>query len=552
MEDSHVALPNRDEPVPAISAYDGAPPPSPTPKSSDRQATREQKTGKREALKTAAKELKGKLEDKVEDVQTHYASSQSLQDRLFASRPNFSLPLMSNNFRRFNARIGVAFVFQNRLIHLFTWRQPTQTLSFLSVFTFVCLDPSLLFALPLALCLFFVMIPAFLTRHPPPPSHTLSEDTWNYEYGGPPLAPAKRVKPAPELSKDFFRNMRDLQNSMEDFSSAHDALIALITPYTNFSDEKLSSAVFLALFATTGLLFIASHLLPWRAVFLTAGWIATCAGHPSAQDWLATLQSQSQDQLQQSQRHAQGLLQSWIASDIALDAPPETRQVEIFELQKHRTGSGGGGYDESEWEPWLFSPTPYDPLSPLRIAGSRPRGTRFFEDVQPPRGWAWKDKKWTLDLGGREWVEERAITAVEVEVEGERWVYDIHYEAAESGSVRGAVGKAKAKARVGTWEEGTGLGRTGQWRRRRWVRVVERRGAGVGVGGGGDAQCKAKAPHSTKTTPVMRRPQRSSASSPTSPRTAPPKVALTALATLDPGTSVPGTGLHDLTLGDVA
>ncbi|TKA43971.1 hypothetical protein B0A49_13624, partial [Cryomyces minteri] len=316
-------------------------------------------------------------------------------------------------------------------------------------------------------------------------------------------------------------------------------------------DEKLSSAVFLALFATTGLLFIASHLLPWRAVFLTAGWIATCAGHPRAQDWLATLQSQSQDQLQQSQRHAQGLLQSWIASDIALDAPPETRQVEIFELQKHRTGSGGG-YDESEWEPWLFSPTPYDPLSPLRISGSRPRGTRFFEDVQPPRGWAWKDKKWTLDLGGREWVEERAITAVEVEVEGERWVYDINYEAAESGSVRGAVGKAKAKARVGTWEEGTGLGRTGQWRRRRWVRVVERRGAGVGVGGGGDAQCKAKAPHSKKTTPVMHRPQRSSASSPTSPRTAPPKVALTALATLDPGTSVPGTGLHDLTLGDVA
>ncbi|KAL2357164.1 integral peroxisomal membrane peroxin-domain-containing protein [Cryomyces antarcticus] len=515
MEDSHVALSNRGEPIPAISAYDGAPPPSPTPKSSDRQATREQRTGKREALKTAAKELKGKLEDKVEDVQTQYASAQSLQDRLFASllqgivpsentddgqgqqpkdrrsrsyvsRQNFSLPLMSNNFRRFNARIGVAFVFQNRLIHLFTWRQPTQTLSFLSVFTFVCLDPSLIFALPLALCLFFVMIPAFLTRHPPPPSHTSSEDTWNYEYGGPPSAPAKRVKPAPELSKDFFRNMRDLQNSMEDFSSAHDALIALITPYTNFSDEKLSSAVFLALFATTGTLFIASHLLPWRAVFLTGGWIATCAGHPSAQDWLATLQSQSQDQLQQSQRHAQGLLQSWIARDIALDAPPETREVEIFELQKHRPGSGGGGYDESEWEPWLFSPTPYDPLSPLRISGSRPRGTRFFEDVQPPRGWAWKDKKWTLDPDGREWVEERAITAVEVEIEGERWVYDMHYEAAESGSVRGAVGKAKAKAqaRVGTREEGTGLGRTGQWRRRRWVRVVERRGVGVGVGVG--------------------------------------------------------------------
>lgn len=47
----------------------------------------------------------------------------------------------------------------------------------------------------------------------------------------------------------------------------------------------------------------------------------------------------------------------------------------------------------------------------------------------------------------REWVQERFVRSVDVEGEGERWVID-------SG---------------------------GEWRRRRWVRVVERVGLGDGV-----------------------------------------------------------------------
>ena len=58
-----------------------------------------------------------------------------------------------------------------------------------------------------------------------------------------------------------------------------------------------------------------------------------------------------------------------------------------------------------------------------------------------PEGWEWEGKKWGLDLGAKEWVEERMIGEVEVEIEGERWVYDID----------------------------------GSWRRRRWVRMVRRK-----------------------------------------------------------------------------
>ncbi|KAF2816837.1 integral peroxisomal membrane peroxin [Mytilinidion resinicola] len=396
------------------------------------------------------------------------------RSREYADRPGFSLPVMSNNFRRFNARIGVAFVFQNRMIRLFSWKEPTQTLSFLAVYTFICLEPTLLPVVPLALCLFFIMVPAFLTRHPPPPSN---QPTDLYPLAGPPLAPAQNIKPAPELSKDFFRNMRDLQNVMEDFSRVHDTLITVLAPPTNFSNEALSSVLFLLLSATACLLFITSHLLPWRAIFLVSGWAVICACHPSAQSFLHSTHTDAM--IQDQEINARSWLLRLSKSDISLSSAPETREVEIFELQNRPLHTA-----DAEYESFLFSPSPYAPLSPARIAGDRPRGTRFFEDVQAPKGWRWRDKKWTLDLLSREWVEERYVTGVEVEIEGERWVTDILYEEQnidefghplDPTKSRGEVkGKGKAKPVPKSWEEGNGLDKKGEWRRRRWVRAVER------------------------------------------------------------------------------
>ncbi|KAL7623263.1 Peroxisome size and maintenance regulator [Parahypoxylon ruwenzoriense] len=404
-------------------------------------------------------------------------------------RPNFNLTTMSNNFRRFNARIGVVFVFQARVMRLLSWRRPTQTLSFLAVYTFVCLDPYLLPLLPLAILLVGVLVPSFVARHPAIPCSLTSEQAIGYSPHGPPLAPAIQVKPVKELSRDFFRNMRDLQNSMEDFSQLHDAVIRLMVPRTNFSDEALTSALFVALFAACLFMSIASNVLPWRLIFLSLGWAVTCIGHPALQ---SRLQSAREKHIHPQEEKARGWVEKWVGSDVILDSAPETREVEIFELQRL---SGAG-----EWEPWLFSASPYDPLSAGRIAGDRPAGTRFFEDVLPPSGWEWSEKKWALDLWSREWVEERIITGVEVETEGERWVYDIYDEkraadkvgvvidhsatppaaAAAAAADNNNNGKGKEKGRAPltrpSWEEGEDADRRrGEWRRRRWVRMVKRK-----------------------------------------------------------------------------
>ncbi|KAI9167722.1 Peroxisomal membrane protein PEX29 [Paramyrothecium foliicola] len=382
----------------------------------------------------------------------------------FAQRPNFNITTMSNNFRRFNARIGVVFKFQARVLRLLSWRQTSHTMSLLAVYTFVCLDPYLLFVLPIAVLILGVLIPAFLARHPAPPKGTLSsEQNVGYTPRGPPLAPAATVKPVKELSRDFFRNMRDLQNCMEDFSLAHDKFIELLVPLTNFSDEALSSAVFQFLFVGGVIMSVSAHLLPWRFVFLLSGWGAICMGHPSVARFVS---ASRQEHLQPREQKARSTLDNWIANDVILDSAPESREVEIFELQ--RMSSAG------EWEPWLFSPSPYDPLSHPRISGERARAGRASSRMScRPTAGSGARRSGRSTFGA---------ASVEVETEGERWVYDMYDEREErtgvvEASERNEKDAEKSKpVQKPSWEEGQDTTeRRGDWRRRRWVRLVKRR-----------------------------------------------------------------------------
>lgn len=310
---------------------------------------------------------------------------------------------------------------------------------------------------------------------------------------------------------------------MADFSVLHDAAVSVISPATNFSDETYSSMLFLLFTVLAVLLFLTSHLLPWGIIFLVAGNAAILSSHPRAETVFKIFQLSDDEQKHPKKEKGKdennhiivfgisvptslsgllALLKSVIS--VTIDSYPEEREVEIFELQ-HRTLSPISG--TSGWEPFLFAPTPYDPLSPSRIAGDRPKGTRFFEDVRPPRGWAWKGKKWELDLECREWVMERMVTGVEFEVPssngdgiGEEvggWVWDLPFQPPEEGLRENSYdppyddpwnanfdtsSKRKSEGvNIGNkppkveWEEATKQAdRTGEWRRRRWVRIVRR------------------------------------------------------------------------------
>jgi hypothetical protein len=307
---------------------------------------------------------------------------------------------------------------------------------------------------------------------------------------------------------------------MADFSDAHDATISVFAPLTNFSNEKLSSTIFLGCTVAAVALFLTAHLLPLRLIMLAGGNVAILLNNPKFRVFFQSLiqdvgGGDSDSPLSQDDRDLFGAALPKDPSaamsalekltDISLDTDPEEREVEIFEVQHRAPGTS-----ETGWENFLFSPQPYDPLSPSRIAGDRPRGCRFFDDVQPPSGWKWKSKKWELDLDCREWVVERMITGVGFEVPGISpdgntivdeiggWVWDLPsdslstqedkeittmaYGDLEPESNASSKGKgsspSKEKHRAKSsqdWEEaGTTSYGVGEWRRRRWVRIVQR------------------------------------------------------------------------------
>ncbi|OAA42210.1 peroxisomal Pex24-like protein [Metarhizium rileyi] len=448
-----------------------------SPQSSQQQDEKQHQDGQRKAWGgLAALRDRTSIQDRLVDrlLQQVMPIDGSVQDNNEAvpnpfERPNFNLTIMSYNFRRFNSRIGVVFRFQDKVEALLSWQTTSHTVSYLAILTFICLDPYLIAALPIAFLVFGILIPGFVARHPAPPKGTLSsEQSIGYSPTGPPLAPAATPKPAKELSMDFVRNARDLQNQMGDFSNGYDKVVELLVPIANFSNEALSSTVFMFAFFGGIAMMLAAHMLPWRLIFLTATWTPVILCHPTV---TKLLHQARQNQGKAQETVAKTWLDNWIAGDVILDSAPETREVEIFELQR-KSAAG-------EWEPWVFSPNPYDPLSQARITGDRPKGTRFFEDVMPPGAWEWSEKKWALDLWSREWVEERIITGVEVETEGERWVYDIWSDKGDRTGVIDTPEPVESKdmaMRQTSWEEGEDVThRRGDWRRRRWVRLVKRK-----------------------------------------------------------------------------
>lgn len=243
---------------------------------------------------------------------------------------------------------------------------------------------------------------------------------------------------------------------MEDFCDAYDFFGGSVAPVTDFSDEQFSSVVFILFFGACLALFLVSHLVPWRFVALLSGWALVGSKHPKVASWLEKRGGESSEEQADLLREK---VRVFARKDVCLNPEREGREVEVFELQYRPLYSSLAAGAPPEWTPMMFSPVPYTPLSPSRIAGHRPGGAKLFEDVKPPEGWKWADKKWSLDLLAREWVEERLISGVEVEVEGGRWVVDVVEEVRDEDDEQ--VGKK-------------GGYRIGEWRRRRWVRMVER------------------------------------------------------------------------------
>lgn len=181
------------------------------------------------------------------------ATDKTVQQRVvdLASRPQFSVQLMSANFISMNLRLLLPFIAMNNAIKVLNWESVSFNVFLLIVLTNVVLAPlPMLLSLPFFLLVFGVMVPQYLKKY--------AIDTPSYEelyhiknFPVPPYHPVSKpveAKPCSQFLKEFFVNMTDLQNFMVIYIVAWDYLNNTLRKFIYFKFEALSNGVYLGLF----------------------------------------------------------------------------------------------------------------------------------------------------------------------------------------------------------------------------------------------------------------------------------------------------------------
>jgi hypothetical protein len=350
------------------------------------------------------------------------------------SRPAFSVPIMSKNFRRLNTRTGIVFETVYYVEDVVSWTRPSETLSILIIYSFICLHPVFLFISPLLFLLFGIMIPAYVVRHPPTGS---SLPGFAVPSQGSPLRDAHVPKPVPEISKEFVLNIVDTQNSMADFADLYDVSVEFLSSFAYFTDECRSSFFYSAILCSCGIIYISApyvvQYLPWRLLFLLVGWTTLGANHPSIRDIPGRLHVVPD----QWTNNAMAKINQVADTEFSWVETHEQREVEIFELQKFN-------FAESFWEPSIYVTDPYVFVR-FNIQQAPTFGAMTLQDVLPPNEWAYITDSWKRDYTPELWVKSRCLSDL-VEIDhSEKWAYD-----------------APSDERI-------------KFRRRRWVRLCSRK-----------------------------------------------------------------------------
>lgn len=247
-------------------------------------------------------------------------------------------------------------------------------MSFGMIWGLLCLQPHLVLALPFVVALLGLLVPSFLHLHPPPPSNIPlppEVDAWSTKTGK-----AKKFGGTAE-GRDFLLNMRDIQNSMDDYTKLYDRVSKTVTDYANFADEKKSSVVLTICVFGCVISALGATYFPIRYLVLALGWLVLFSGHPAS----ATIDFEVPPALRiWLNELTQEIRQVTDATYIDPGTMPDFRTVVVYE---YRNGNG---------QPF------YSGFGSIGNAGSEDEYiTNNIEAVLAPPGFAFvESSKWTV------------------------------------------------------------------------------------------------------------------------------------------------------------
>ncbi|KTW29361.1 hypothetical protein T552_04108 [Pneumocystis carinii B80] len=311
----------------------------------------------------------------------------------------FSLHILTQNFKKISSRIGILFQIKDNLTSIFHWENPYKTFSFLCIYTLICMNPFLIVMIPSAVLIFGFLLPSYETRYPDPYSDIISLNNKD-------ITASKKSNTNGKSSeaKDFTLNIRNIQNSMSEYTQFYDLVYGFLLKYTSFNDDKLSSTVFLFCIIISLFLMIFSHWISLRLIFLLFGWISVLSINTNVQKAIRTLI----EEYKKNKLHLESNLffnfdyiHNWINYNyIAPEIQKKAVFVEIFEFELKT--------DQKNEKLIYYSSNPYA-VPPNKTSTPAEEGLRelLYDDssitgsincIYPPEGYKFeKNSFWKVD-----------------------------------------------------------------------------------------------------------------------------------------------------------
>lgn len=398
--------------------------------------------------------------------------AKKLRDTERNKKPNLSIKVIASNFKQLSKRMCGFFDVQYGLVRVFTWKQPSKTLSALVVYTATCLWPHLVLVYPLLFLLFGILVPGYVHRHPMRHPELIpvkkrgqsllsffnevDDDSILEEFVDTEDTDSESLRPVSSTStestaitpegdvvekKDKMKhvksqmalliNMRDLQNLTTDVLKGFEAADEFQYETAGFKDERLSTFLFYVVLGASGVVLFLGQFIPWRLIFIQGGWTGLILCHPRSKKYLAAL-SQNR-KISTANANAAGLPpplpprkqkgKAFERHDIIIDEAPEERIIEVYELQMK-------SILKSQWSFYRYTNNIFDCKNTTRLAGKRPLGVENLAKVYPVPGWKYDlgyANKWKIDANPAGLINDRGLDPKLFHIKSdsdEGWLYD--------------------------------------------------------------------------------------------------------------------------------
>ncbi|AET37832.1 Pex28p Ecym_2076 [Eremothecium cymbalariae DBVPG len=345
-----------------------------------------------------------------------------------------SVVIMSRNLKIMTAKLGLLFEFQDSIIRLITWRNPSGTITALMLFSFICFNPMLLPIISLGYVLFGLMIPGYLHRHPlrrnfyltkrvygksllvtvatggKPSNWQGHDNVLEYDYNnlhteGEDWERAQNIR----QTLEFIVNLRDLQNLMTATVLATENLEKFVYGDAGFKNERRSTILFLSGLLALVVLWCMSPFINWSVTASVGAWAGLLTLHPRVLPKLTDFINEEQIE------KGKEVMENVEKYDIILDEQPEVRYLEVFEIYKQ-------GLTPQQWDFYTISSHVFDPMDKYRKSQTPPPGVTSLEFVTAPSTWCFdKNSEWVVDKNVEVWANERGLSLA---IDGEFLVDD--------------------------------------------------------------------------------------------------------------------------------